>query len=366
MDALERRDGRAQADDTQGRPDSVSRRRRREAPRSPATPTFVSARVADDAVSAGGVGAFSVVTLEKMLAGKAVRVAPFVGEINEGLQGGSTPQDLETMFQLVHLYFTQPRSDPDGVCRDCRRSRRRSWRTRARTPTSCSTGPSRRRSAETICAGSRRRRRRSISGTSPQALAFYKARFADAEQLHVRIRRQLHDRRDQAAGGNLHRQPAGDARERNVARRRHHAAVQHGSKRRSTWASRRRATSRSAVRAVRVRRVAQAGDADRHHAAAVAVVRHDPAGPRRHVQHHRDTSSRRSFPDPQYALRIEWTCDPARTDSLGAASVAGDRVRQGPGCQRSRCLVRETLLRDFERDSQDNGYLLNAIVRLRG
>ena len=36
------------------------------------------------------------------------------------------------------------------------------------------------------------------------------------------------------------------------------------------------------------------------------------------------------FPRPQYALRIEWTCDPARTESLVQTSVAGDRVRQGP------------------------------------
>jgi len=26
--------------------------------------------------------------------------------------GGSTPQDLETMFQLLYLRFTQPRADP--------------------------------------------------------------------------------------------------------------------------------------------------------------------------------------------------------------------------------------------------------------
>ena len=44
------------------------------------------------------------------------------------------------------------------------------------------------------------------------------------EQLHVRLRRQLHARGDQAAGRDLHRQPAGDARARDVARPRHQAA----------------------------------------------------------------------------------------------------------------------------------------------
>ena len=50
--------------------------------------------------------------LDKILAGKAVAVRPFIGETEEGMAGGSTPQDLETMFQLMHLRFTQPRADP--------------------------------------------------------------------------------------------------------------------------------------------------------------------------------------------------------------------------------------------------------------
>ncbi len=50
--------------------------------------------------------------LDKILAGKAVAVTPFIDEIDEGMGGGSTPQDLETMFQLIYLRFTQPRADP--------------------------------------------------------------------------------------------------------------------------------------------------------------------------------------------------------------------------------------------------------------
>ena len=51
--------------------------------------------------------------LDKILSGKAVAVSPFISEINEGMGGGSTPQDLETMFQLIYLRFTQPRAEPD-------------------------------------------------------------------------------------------------------------------------------------------------------------------------------------------------------------------------------------------------------------
>src|SRR6185436_15587512 len=39
-------------------------------------------------------------------------VTPFIGDTTQGMAGGSTPQDLETFFQLLHLRFTQPRADP--------------------------------------------------------------------------------------------------------------------------------------------------------------------------------------------------------------------------------------------------------------
>ena len=55
--------------------------------------------------------------------GRAVAVVPFIGELDEGMSGGSTPQDLELMFQLLYLRFTRPRADPtafaafDGIRR---------------------------------------------------------------------------------------------------------------------------------------------------------------------------------------------------------------------------------------------------------
>ena len=66
-------------------------------------------------VARSGVGAFDRTQLEKMLAGKIVSVSPFVTELEEGFHGGASPQDLETLFQLIHLYFTQPRADENAV-----------------------------------------------------------------------------------------------------------------------------------------------------------------------------------------------------------------------------------------------------------
>ena len=62
-------------------------------------------------VSAMGVGDFSPTDLRKLLAGKSVAVAPSIGEVTDGFRGNSSNKDLETLFQLIHLYVTRPRKD---------------------------------------------------------------------------------------------------------------------------------------------------------------------------------------------------------------------------------------------------------------
>lgn len=62
-------------------------------------------------VTEGGVGQFDAVALRKMLTGKSVRVSPSVGSKGQSISGSSSVKDMETMFQLTYLYFTQPRKD---------------------------------------------------------------------------------------------------------------------------------------------------------------------------------------------------------------------------------------------------------------
>jgi len=71
----------------------------------------LSAALATQVVTLGGAGPFSAIELQKKLAGKAVHVIPFLGDEQEGMSGSASPKDLETMLQLVHLYFTAPRRD---------------------------------------------------------------------------------------------------------------------------------------------------------------------------------------------------------------------------------------------------------------
>ena len=75
---------------------------------------FITLQNLDDIITLGGVGDFSAIDLPKVLAGKKVRVTPFIGNYNEGMSGSCSPKDLETMMQLIYLYFTAPRSDMEA------------------------------------------------------------------------------------------------------------------------------------------------------------------------------------------------------------------------------------------------------------
>jgi len=72
---------------------------------------YIAASTASSVIGEGGVGNFNLIELGKMLSGKVVRVSPWIGGMQEGISGSASPQDVETMFQLIYLYFTSPRSD---------------------------------------------------------------------------------------------------------------------------------------------------------------------------------------------------------------------------------------------------------------
>ena len=59
----------------------------------------------------GGLGNFSNVDLEKVLAGKKVSISASINGLTERVSGSCSPKDLETFMQLVYLTFTAPRMD---------------------------------------------------------------------------------------------------------------------------------------------------------------------------------------------------------------------------------------------------------------
>ena len=73
---------------------------------------FIPAETADEVISQGGLGKLRSLDLGRVLAGRSVSVRADIGDTEEGLAGGSSRKDLETMFQLIYLTFTAPRPDP--------------------------------------------------------------------------------------------------------------------------------------------------------------------------------------------------------------------------------------------------------------
>ncbi|MEM9596578.1 MAG: insulinase family protein, partial [Acidobacteriota bacterium] len=87
---------------------------------SPGGHSLVSAEQLDSATFAtfilgqSGLGDFSASELQKALAGKVAAVNPFITELEEGLAGFGSPDDLETLFQLTYLTFTAPRLEDEA------------------------------------------------------------------------------------------------------------------------------------------------------------------------------------------------------------------------------------------------------------
>lgn len=74
---------------------------------------YMSATAASEFVYNSGLGDFTLSELQKYLTGKRVSVSPYIGERNEGFSGMSSIADLETAFQMIQLYFEQPRKDAE-------------------------------------------------------------------------------------------------------------------------------------------------------------------------------------------------------------------------------------------------------------
>lgn len=71
-------------------------------------------KVFNDVIGIGGLGNFSATDLNKMLAGKNVSCSTSLGLDNESVNGSSTPADLKTLFELIYLNFTAPRTDDEA------------------------------------------------------------------------------------------------------------------------------------------------------------------------------------------------------------------------------------------------------------
>ena len=71
----------------------------------------ISANVATEVLQLSGIAGFDKITLDKMLSDKVFRLSPGISQLRETFSGNSSVKDVETLLQMVYLYFTEPRFD---------------------------------------------------------------------------------------------------------------------------------------------------------------------------------------------------------------------------------------------------------------
>lgn len=325
-------------------------------------PDFIPARVADSVIAAGGVGRFNAVALDRLLSDKAVAVTPFVDEIDQGMVGGSTPDDLETMFQLLYLRFTQPRADPTAFAAMTAQARELLANQMASPDVVFN------QAIDAVFSRNHPRRQPETPATVDQwnlakSLAFYKARFADASHftfvfvgsftpeaikpLVETYLASLPATRTRETSRDLGIEPPTGVVERTVrkgvAPKSEVAIVFSGPFEYDD-------PHRLALRTMTLVLQSRLLDAIRQELGGTYSITATPIMEKR--------------PRPEYSVRIDWTCDPARTDALVRRVFQEvDFVKNTTLSPGQMSLIREGLLREFEKNSQDNGYLLDQIVR---
>lgn len=323
---------------------------------------FVAARAADDVVGAGGVGRFNAVALEKLLTGRAVGVRPFVGEITHGLGGGAAPADLEALFQLIHLRFTQPRTDPAAFA--ALRGQAQALLQNQDANPEALLG----RTLGAALSGSHPRRLPETSESLnlwslEKSLAFYRARFANAANFtFIFVGSFTPDGIRPLVETYLASLPAAAAREtwrdlgitpptgvieqtvrKGIAPRAEVAIIFSGSFGYDD-------ANQLALRATAMLLQSRLSDTIREELGATYSITAE--------------QQTTKFPRPEFRVRINWTCDPARVDDIvrrvfeEIATVKATRLTPDAVAR-----VREILLREHEQDSQENGYLLNRLAR---
>ena len=71
-----------------------------------------------DLVDDAGIANFSGTQLSKKLQGKTISISPYISGNGQGFSGMCSPKDLETVLQLIDLYYEAPRKDKEAFDRN--------------------------------------------------------------------------------------------------------------------------------------------------------------------------------------------------------------------------------------------------------
>jgi len=75
---------------------------------------LLATSLANGGVTQTGIGGLSLSDMTKFMSGKIANVSPFLSNSSENFRGSAAPKDLETLFQMVHLYFTDVNKDKEA------------------------------------------------------------------------------------------------------------------------------------------------------------------------------------------------------------------------------------------------------------
>jgi zinc protease len=322
---------------------------------------FVPAETADQVVPQGGLGALSSLDLGKKLTGKSAIVRANIDDMTEGLGGRSLKRDLETMFQLIYLTFTQPRADTEAFSVMKGQLQAVLANRQARPETAF---------ADTLNAAVSqnhlRARPMSLDTVAQmdlaKSMAFYKDRFADASDFtfvfvgsfDVATMKPLVEKY-LASLPSLKRKEAG----RDVGIRPPTSVVE------KTVTKGREPRSQVGIvfsgpfKNTRQERLVVRTLADTLEGSLQRVLREDLGGTYG-VSVEPDYEK---VPVEEYRLTISFACDPARTDVLIKAlfTVIDEFKADGPSSGQL-ADVRAAGLRDLETDSQQNGFVLRQLA----
>jgi len=323
---------------------------------------YVAAMTASQVVSAGGVGALDAVGLNKVLAGKVASVTPIIDDTFEGLVGGGSARDLETILQLVYLYFTQPRADATafGVMTSQLKTL---LANRGATPEAVF--------EETVQATLTQNhfRERPMSPelvsemSLDKSIAFYKDRFSDASDFtfvfagsfDVDAMRPLVTRYLGALPSTRRRETwkdSGVRPPRGVVEKTVQKGIEPRSRARIVFSGpfRWEATERIALRVLGRVLEGQLG----------AALREDQSG----TYGVKVTTLNQKDPVSQYVLSIDFTCAPERTEELvKRAFLEIARLRMDGLSDSYVNDVREAMMREYETSSKENRYVVEQISR---
>jgi zinc protease len=309
----------------------------------------------------GGLGEFDRIQLGRKLAGKRAGVSPSISTYSEGINGGASPKDLETLLQLTYLEFTAPRADPEALKSQSTRLEAQ-LRNRSLVPQSVYSD-----SLSAILFDHhpwvRPLRVEDIPGLNvDEALRFYRDRFADANDFHfffvgtvdAAMLRPLVER----YLGSLPSLPgAEEPSDIGLRRRREpgHFVVRAGLEPKALttltvsgpmeWnrEQRHRISSTGAALQIRLREVLREELSGTYGVSASA-------------------SSQR-FPEPSYRVTVRFGCDPARLDELVAEVGQVLAAAQVDGFEAEiLAKVQEAQRRDYEEGLESNDFWIQGMV----